>query len=449
MPPSSLQVIPGGWTDRLFKYIQQQDALISGGAGDPKASSGSTPPLPVVLVEGPYGSGLQSALNMSNVALCATGTGVVPMLSLLREVAASGKVLMDLHNEPCSCTAAGAAAAGGNSPCKVQMTASVVQPAAVQAKAAADAGASSTEAWQKQQQASSSRSRRRRTSTIVIFQQTGHAGEDEMAGPGVSSIAQAEMGRPAALPSSSQPPGGGYVMTSYARTMARLSAVLGLGRYTASAKNEMFARLAKSPYAIFSAWNEDRRLHALIKEATSAPLLHLGAITMAIMQMLLLFLEISWAANRMTHAWPFLVDHVLSLLLAAGFLLLLAVNARIKARVDAAMHGDHFPAPPGTSRPTSSDAANAGTSAAMPRILRGVLDSNATVLADTAAATMTARSNNVPRVLNLFPMAVNLAIVCTFWGQPYRSNLLVAVLAVRFAMAPLALFSFSHCYLYA
>jgi hypothetical protein len=72
-----IRVIPGGWTERLHEYI---DSL-----------RGTDNEL-VVKIQGPYGSVLQGAFHLPNAVFITTGTGVVPVLSLMRELRATKAV---------------------------------------------------------------------------------------------------------------------------------------------------------------------------------------------------------------------------------------------------------------------------------------------------------------------------------------------------------------------
>jgi FAD-binding domain len=69
---------PGTWTERAFAYFE--------------ALSRNPEAVTYVKLEGPYGSILQSAFGLPNLALFASGSGIVPMLATLREYHGADKM---------------------------------------------------------------------------------------------------------------------------------------------------------------------------------------------------------------------------------------------------------------------------------------------------------------------------------------------------------------------
>ena len=98
-----VQVVPGGWTERLFRQLQ--DGLPTNSKDDSSSSSSSggggggsncsiVPDCDMeVVVDGPHGSTFQQASAHRNLLAAASGSGVAPLISLMRSIALSGKLV--------------------------------------------------------------------------------------------------------------------------------------------------------------------------------------------------------------------------------------------------------------------------------------------------------------------------------------------------------------------
>ena len=77
-----ITVVPGGWTDKLHRRIQREHTVgeeINGG--------------PEVLIDGPHGSTFQDATMQKNLFTVCSGSGVAPLMSLLRHILMTSKMV--------------------------------------------------------------------------------------------------------------------------------------------------------------------------------------------------------------------------------------------------------------------------------------------------------------------------------------------------------------------
>lgn len=80
-----IKVVPGGWSERLYNVIDDVNC--------PDNNAKEIHPGLTAVLDGPHGSTLQAAVLHRNLIVVASGSGVAPIISLLRLMKSTGKVI--------------------------------------------------------------------------------------------------------------------------------------------------------------------------------------------------------------------------------------------------------------------------------------------------------------------------------------------------------------------
>lgn len=263
-----ITVIKGGWTEKLFNLLllaqRNHEVLID------------------IQVQGPYGGALQGALRMPNVALFSTGTGIVPMLSLLRTISAASKDNMNWKESL-------AGFSGGISDAFLGEEESTKTPPSV---------SSLHKTSDKEDGFSQTRPQFKRLRSLYVnskliddaIQGTVEPGSDRSIGKRLDATLVFRQG-------------------SKKKATDSISKV-----------NSKMQTLFSSPATLLYTWSNIKYCHVLYREATKRTSLCLVSLLTGCLQFLLVFLEISYWSNGVSQSWPWIITNSLTIVSLVGLL---------------------------------------------------------------------------------------------------------------------------------
>lgn len=349
-----ITVIKGGWTAKLFNLLlraQEDDGL-----------------LVEIEVQGPYGGALQGALRMPNVALFSTGTGIVPMLSLLRTISAASRDSMSWKES--------LAGFAGNRPC-----ASLTEDNGVEYSQELSTLSRSEDGFTK------TRAQFGRLKSLYInsslIEDSGKDAGGEQSSNGIGKRLDATL-----------------VFRQWTKKLRDATEHL-------SEKNASVQKFLSSPSALLYTWTDIKFSHMLYREATKRTGLCLVSLLTGCLQFLLVFLEISYWSNDVSQSWPWIITNSLTIVSLVG---LLATNvfSWYVSKLCASGASD-----------ADKDEDRLNLSGRAKRIVRGSLQ-----IPSIPGATV------YQMIQNLILVGAMGAVVGVYWGEEYPDGMMLALMCL-------------------